>query len=40
LNPVGIITAVAAVFGAMKGGQTIVKGAKNARVKRKNNANA
>lgn len=34
LNPVGILTAVAAVFGAMKGGQTIVQGAKNARAKR------
>lgn len=40
LNPVGIITAVAAVFGAMQGGLQITKGVKNARAKRKNNANA
>lgn len=35
LNPVGIITAVAAVFGAMQGGKTITQGVKNARAKRK-----
>lgn len=40
LNPVGIITAIAAVFGAMQGGKTITQGVKNARARRKNNANA
>lgn len=40
LNPVGIVTAVAAVFGLLSGGNVITQGVKNARAKRKNNANA
>jgi len=36
LNPVGIITAVAAVFGAIQGGQKLTQGVKNAAAKRKN----
>ncbi|GAH82099.1 unnamed protein product, partial [marine sediment metagenome] len=40
LNPVGIITAIAAVYGAAQGSKNIKQGVKNARAKRKNNANA
>lgn len=38
LNPVGIITAIAAVYGAAQGTNKIKQGVKNARAKRKNNA--
>lgn len=34
LNPVGIVTAIAAVFGLLKGGQQIKQGVKNAAAKR------
>lgn len=37
LNPVGILTAIAAVYGATQGGCNIRKGVKDARAKRKNN---
>lgn len=40
LNPVGIITAIAAVYGGIAATNTAGKVVKNARAKRKNNANA